>query len=291
MEICDVRDLNNQKWSSTASNVRGRSALSCLGGLDAVVFLFCLSSSFLPFLLYISRVLQPPMENPYIVSRPMYGGPPSQGPPLSFAPVGAPRGYLSHPSSGPYGYSSLPSSYRGPPSPEPYAEDMPNLRGSPGLIILCIFLMMLFSMFACLGRADFNFVLYLLGYHIWCIESDTKTTAGLRRLVRGARQFAVLLSIATLVDMSWHFVAFSSWVCEKDEPHLCFPEPPNLQVRWTYGMHRLALSLSLVNLLLKALVIFLTFSWVQQQRKILGITASRGTAISPPEGAPITLCD
>ena len=189
------------------------------------------------------------MANPYIVSRSMYGGPPSQTPSVSFVPVGAPRS-TAYPSGGPYGYSSLPGSYRLPPPPE-YYEDLPNFRGTPGLIILCIFLLLLSSMFSCLGRADFNFVLYLLGYHIWCVESDTKTTAGLRRLVRGARQFAVLLSVTTLVDMTWHFIAFSTWVCEKGEAQLCFPEAQNLQVRWTYGMHNMALTLSLINLVLK----------------------------------------
>ncbi|KAL8270043.1 hypothetical protein Esti_006035 [Eimeria stiedai] len=235
------------------------------------------------------------MENPYAVRRPIYGGPPSQGPPMSFGPMGAPlRSNIPSHVSGvpPYAYFSLPGSYRMPPASEkaPY-DDLPNLRGTPGLIVLCIFLLLIFSLFSCLGRTDFNFVLYLLGYHIWCVESDPKTTAGLRRLVRGARQFAVLLSITTLVDISWHFVAYSSWACEKNDGPLCFPEPQNLQVRWSYGMHQLALSLSLVNLILKLLVIFLTFSWVQQQRKILGLTGSRGTALSPPEAAPVTLDD
>ncbi|KAL8439050.1 hypothetical protein Efla_007705 [Eimeria flavescens] len=210
------------------------------------------------------------MENPYTVRRPLYGGPPSQGPPLSFTP-GAPLRSSNVPQfSGlsPYGASALPGSYRLQPAAEQQSwDDLPNVRGTPGLIVLCLFLLLVFSLFACLGRADFNFVLYVLGYHIWCVEGDAKTTAGLRRLVRGARQFAVLLSITTLVDISWHFVAFSSWACEKNDGPLCFPEPKNLQVRWSYGMHQLALSLSLVNLVLKVLVIFLTFSWVQQQRK------------------------
>lgn len=199
------------------------------------------------------------MAAPYTVTRPVYNGASAASQTaasLSFAPMGPPRRLIVPQSTGPYGYSSLPHSYRltavpGTAYEEKYYDDLPNLRGSPGLIILCIYLLTVCSMFACLGRTDFNFVLYLLGYHIWCVEGDRSTTAGLRRLVRGARQFAVLLSLTTLVDISWHFVAFSSWVCEKDDAVLCFPEPQNLHVRWTYTAHCLALYLSLINLVLK----------------------------------------
>lgn len=243
------------------------------------------------------------MASPYMVSRPVYGGPPSQGPLSSYSSMGPPpylsRSYASGVGlGGPpfYGGPPLSNSYRAsPPSASPASfpvyDDLPNLRGSPGLIILCLYILLISSLFACLGRADFNFVLYLLGYHLWCIESDYKTAAGLRRLVRGARQFAVLLSITTLVDITWQFIAFSTWACEKEEPQLCFPEPQNLRVKWTHGIHSFALYLSLINLVLKVLLIFLTFSWVQQQRGILGIPPSRGTAISPPVGAPASLCD
>ena len=191
------------------------------------------------------------MASPYIVSRPLHVAPPSQGPSGSLASMGPPRSSLPYSGVGHYGYSQMPHSVQ---PAEPAAqlyEDLPNLRGSPGLIILCLYVLLVSSLFACLGRADFNFVLYLLGYHIWCVESDMKTTAGLRRLVRGARQFAVMLSIATLVDITWHFIAFSTWTCDKGEAQLCFPEPQNLQVRWTYGLHSLVLSLSIMNLGLK----------------------------------------
>ncbi|CDJ48048.1 hypothetical protein, conserved [Eimeria brunetti] len=157
--------------------------------------------------------------------RPLYGGPPSYPPLPPFPHLPAPV--------------------------ETTYDDLPNFRGTPGVIILCLYILLASSLFASLGRADFNFVLYLLGYHLWCVEGDLKTTAGLRRLVRGARQFAVLLAVASFVDITWAFVAYSTWTCEKNEPQLCFSEPQDLQVRWTYGAHSLALSLSLLNLVLK----------------------------------------
>lgn len=162
---------------------------------------------------------------------------------------GSQRPYSGMPSYGPP--SSMPALTPLPSSGEDVYEDLPNFRGTPGVIIFCLYLLLVSSLFANLGRSDFNFVLYLLGYHIWCIESDMKTTAGLRRLVRGARQFAVLLSVATLVDITWNFIAYSTWACDKAEPQLCFPEPQDLQVRWSYGAHSLALTLSLINLVLK----------------------------------------
>ncbi|CAM9186976.1 unnamed protein product, partial [Rangifer tarandus platyrhynchus] len=132
------------------------------------------------------------------------------------------------------------------------AEDMPGFSTLRRGIVLCIMLLLISSLFACIGRADFNFVLYLLGYHLWCVESDTKTVTGVKRLIRGARQYAILLCIAAVVDTTWLFIAYSTWSCEKGDPELCFPEPENLRVRWAYGIHNWALGLSTFNLLLKA---------------------------------------
>lgn len=130
-------------------------------------------------------------------------------------------------------------------------DDLPNFRGTPGVVILCIFILLITSLFSCLGRTDFNFVLYLLGYHIWCVEGDLRSTAGLKRLLRGARQFAVLLTMATLADLTWNFIAYSTWMCDKEQPEICFPEVQNQHVRRAYGMHSFALSLSAFNLMLK----------------------------------------
>lgn len=205
------------------------------------------------------------MANPYMVSRPVYGSLPSQGPLSSYSPLG-PTAYMNRSYASGAGFGGPPFYGGGPPlmpsyrassppaaasAPVQVYDDLPNLRGSPGLIILCLYFLLISSLFACLGRADFNFVLYLLGYHLWCIDSDYKTTAGLRRLLRGARQYAVLLSITTLVDITFQFIAFSTWGCDKEEPQLCFPEPQNLRVRWTYNIHSFALYLSLVNLVIK----------------------------------------
>ncbi|OEH75459.1 hypothetical protein cyc_02012 [Cyclospora cayetanensis] len=226
------------------------------------------------------------MASAYIVSHPVYGGPAPQGSSMAFSPVEAPRSNMPYPSMGPYCYSATPPSLQHAASSDHHYDDLPNFRGTTGLIILCLYLLLPSSLFACLGRADFNFVLYLLGYHIWCVESDMKTTAGMRRLVRSARQFAVLLSVATLVDITWHFIAFSTWACDKGEAQLCFPEPQNLQVRWTYEIHSLALSLSLINLVLKVLVIFLSFSWVQQQRKAEAPQTQHLSVALRPQKAP-----
>lgn len=115
----------------------------------------------------------------------------------------------------------------------------------------CLMVLLVCSLFACLGRADFSFVLYLLGYHLWCVEADTKSVTGVKRLLRGARQYAVLLCIASVVEITWLFIAYSTWVCEKGDAELCFPESENLKVRWTYGVHNWALGLSTFCLLVK----------------------------------------
>ncbi|CDJ45001.1 hypothetical protein, conserved [Eimeria tenella] len=262
------------------------------------------------------------MTSPYIVSRPIYGCPLSQGLPVAFASLpppgaplgapGAPRGPPGAPlltglrSSAGYGGGPPPSlgpallvpRAAGPPAAAQSSsssssswEQLSSLRGSPGVIMLLLQLLLTSSLFACVGRCDFNFGVYLVGYHVWCMDSCCASRAALRRLLRAARHFAVLLSLASFADILFLFVSFSTWICEQQSPRLCFPEPRDLQVRWAHRAHAFALGLSLLNLVLKVLVIFLSFSWVQQQRRILGLSTSMGTAMSPPQAAPLTMCD
>nr|PIM03173.1 putative transmembrane protein [Toxoplasma gondii COUG] len=166
------------------------------------------------------------------------------------------------------------------------SEDLPGVRTLRGGIVTCIMVLLVSSLFACLGRTDFNFVLYLVGYHLWCVDGETKSVTGVKRLLRGARQYAVLLCIASIVEITWLFIAYSTWSCEKGDAELCFPESENLRVRWTYGMHNWALGLSTFNLLVKIFLIFLSFTWVQQQRTTLGLGGAGpvpgGTSILPP---------
>ncbi|CBZ53438.1 conserved hypothetical protein [Neospora caninum Liverpool] len=166
------------------------------------------------------------------------------------------------------------------------SEDLPGVRTLRGGIVTCIMVLLVSSLFACLGRADFNFVLYLVGYHLWCVDGETKSVTGVKRLLRGARQYAVLLCIASVVEITWLFIAYSTWSCEKGDAELCFPESENLRVRWTYGIHNWALGLSTFNLLVKLFLIFLSFTWVQRQRTTLGLGGAGpvpgGTSILPP---------
>eukprot|EP00918_Siedleckia_nematoides_P018512 GHVU01039563.1.p1 GENE.GHVU01039563.1~~GHVU01039563.1.p1 ORF type:complete len:256 (+),score=28.87 GHVU01039563.1:303-1070(+) len=43
-------------------------------------------------------------------------------------------------------------------------------RGLPSVVALCYFVMLLISLFICVGRADFNFVFYVAGYYLWRID-------------------------------------------------------------------------------------------------------------------------
>ncbi|PFH38583.1 hypothetical protein BESB_009250 [Besnoitia besnoiti] len=180
----------------------------------------------------------------------------------------------------------IPSSFRPGWLSNASSEDLPGVRTLRGGIVTCIMVLLVCSLFACLGRADFNFVLYLVGYHLWCVEGETKSVTGVKRLLRGARQYAVLLCIASVVEITWLFIAYSTWSCDKGDAEICFPESENLKARWTYGIHSWALGLSTFNLLVKILLIFLSFTWVQQQRNTLGLAGAGpvpgGTSILPP---------
>eukprot|EP01071_Lankesteria_metandrocarpae_P003424 Lankesteria_metandrocarpae@DN2945_c0_g1_i1.p1 len=125
--------------------------------------------------------------------------------------------------------------------------DVPSFKSLSGTIIVVILVMTVISLVTCLGRADFNFVFYLLGYLVWCIESEAVTitpynirTVGnrgsfvpepralrndfnpswvssyvcSRKMYRAVQQFTFLLLAAALVDIFWLLLAHSTWLCD-----------------------------------------------------------------------------
>eukprot|EP01070_Trichotokara_eunicae_P012640 Trichotokara_eunicae@DN9534_c0_g1_i1.p1 len=163
--------------------------------------------------------------------------------------------------------------------------DVPSFRSLSGTIIVLIFIMLAFSVIICLGRSDFNFILYLLGYYIWCIESDKhrdrahEKPAGQgmlnisyycsRNMYRNVYQYTIALSIASLLDSFWTVIGINAWLCDPKDAS-CVSSKENLSS--VLYMHRFVVVLSTFNLLLKVVTIVLSSSWLQQQKKVVAGT-------------------
>eukprot|EP00922_Rhytidocystis_sp_ex-Travisia-forbesii_P052169 GHVS01077423.1.p1 GENE.GHVS01077423.1~~GHVS01077423.1.p1 ORF type:complete len:284 (-),score=37.78 GHVS01077423.1:505-1356(-) len=158
--------------------------------------------------------------------------------------------------------------------------DVPNFRSLVGGIIAGLMAMICISLFICVGRCDFNFVFYLVGYYIWCIESDVTSYEGVHKLVRTVHQYTMALCLACLIDVTWLFMGFSTWLCAGGTADSCFDAPEDIKLRWTYGLHSTVLFLSTVNLFIKAAVIIMSFAWTQKQRK--GSAPTSPSALYPP---------
>eukprot|EP00922_Rhytidocystis_sp_ex-Travisia-forbesii_P034959 GHVS01051923.1.p1 GENE.GHVS01051923.1~~GHVS01051923.1.p1 ORF type:complete len:264 (+),score=50.95 GHVS01051923.1:168-959(+) len=208
-----------------------------------------------------------------------YAYPTSSSPPTAFPPVGedARGGYQMQ--SSPAFPPGVHDGERSPFSPELSAEclgggapgvpfDIPNFRSLVGGIISGLMAMICISLFICLARADFNLVFYLMGYYIWCIESDVTDYEGVHKLARSVHHFTVALCLACIIDIMWLFMAFSTWLCASGTAEVCFSEPEDSKLKWTYGIHSMVLFLSTINLFIKAAVIIMSFSWMQKQRKV-----------------------
>eukprot|EP00917_Polyrhabdina_sp_WS-2016_P014261 GHVP01031248.1.p1 GENE.GHVP01031248.1~~GHVP01031248.1.p1 ORF type:complete len:227 (+),score=22.61 GHVP01031248.1:405-1085(+) len=162
--------------------------------------------------------------------------------------------------------------------------DVPSFKSFSGLIIIIIFLQLVISLFICLGRTDFNFVLYLLGYYIFCIDceksSETNDILGLRtgdeselpkgfylyvasrKMEKSVYYYTLLLAVASLIDFSWVFIAKSSWTCSNSDPSVCFGKD-DIRMRSVYGIHQFTMIGSWTNLFLKVVLIILAQVWLR----------------------------
>lgn len=162
--------------------------------------------------------------------------------------------------------------------------DMPNFISLPGMIISCNMFMLCSSLYICLGRSDFNLIFYLLGYYIWCIESDVKDYDGLNSLRKAVKRYNFMLVLACILDVMWLFLGFSTWLCETEVRSEggnigCFTGLEDSKLKWTYGMHSFVLFLSVINFFVKAAVVIMSFIWARQQGK--AVPSSPGNVASP----------
>eukprot|EP00921_Rhytidocystis_pertsovi_P022267 GHVQ01035613.1.p1 GENE.GHVQ01035613.1~~GHVQ01035613.1.p1 ORF type:complete len:281 (+),score=52.27 GHVQ01035613.1:262-1104(+) len=147
-----------------------------------------------------------------------------------------------------------------------HPPDMPSYKSLPGCIITLILSMLILSLFICLGRSDFNFVFYLMGYYVWCIDADPSDYEGLHRMMKSIQQYSIALCLACFVDVMWLFMGFSTWLCEEGGVE-CFQGDQDSKLRWTHGMHLFVLYLSMINFVFKLAVATMSFVWVQRQQK------------------------
>jgi len=208
--------------------------------------------------------------------------------------------------------------------------DAPSFRSLSGLIIVIILVMIVISLFICLGRTDFNLTFYFLGYYLWCLESEAIQIAPFhprqlaqnnnfrdnnrgnfrsswkthflctRKMYKSVQQYTILLVAASVVDISWLLLAFSTWMCEVEDENRgsalagklaanvvtvsskmnlsvgqnnsgrtwCFTGE-NSRMALVFGMHQFVLFASVVNLFLKMMTIVLSFVWLSSGKSHL----------------------
>lgn len=167
------------------------------------------------------------------------------------------------------------------------AIDKPSCRSLSGSIIILTLTMLVVSLFVCLARPDFNFVLYLLGYSIWCLESvhhafpaavipgryprASELRVATKQMISSVEYYNFLLGGAILLDMSWVYLASSAWLCMDDAAEKCFEGPGSEQtivrVNMTSWMHQFSIFGSTVNIVGKITVMVLSVIWLLQQKR------------------------
>lgn len=110
---------------------------------------------------------------------------------------------------------------------------VPNLKRISGVIIITNIVLMFVSVLISIIRSDFNIVLYIMGYYIWCIESKVHAANPMRpplptlRLaskstIKSAKCYALLLSGSVPFDICWLYLSSNSFFCDKNDKHsLC----------------------------------------------------------------------
>jgi len=177
--------------------------------------------------------------------------------------------------------------------------DMPSFSSMGGIVITLHHFMLVISLLICLGRPDLNLVFYLMGYYLWCIHGhrykrkveegpDTikyphtaHVYVASKTTVRVINHYTIALTCALAFDFLFLFIGYESFVCkafvtgsESPITDKCVIELSQLQYstrlvqRWSYFW-------MMINTLLKAVCVGLSFAYVSQQKKhakSLGIT-------------------
>ncbi|KAK6590289.1 hypothetical protein RS030_162502 [Cryptosporidium xiaoi] len=136
------------------------------------------------------------------------------------------------------------------------------------LIELLIYVQLIISLFLCIGRTDYNFILYLLGYYIFCAEAAPIDINSLIRKITGIRRYLILVILAALIEVVWLSFAISGWTCLNNQsPDVCFVE--DFQMNWELQLHIYIIWGSLVNLILKFILGISCWMWIDRERNKL----------------------
>ncbi|EAK88485.1 hypothetical protein [Cryptosporidium parvum Iowa II] len=133
------------------------------------------------------------------------------------------------------------------------------------IIELVIYSQLVISLFLCIGRTDYNFTLYLLGYGVFCVEMPPLDVNGLIRKITGIRRFLMLIILATAIEAIWLSFAVSAWLCPNNQnPDVCFVE--DFQMNWEYKLHQYIIWGSSINFILKLVLGTLCWMWIDKER-------------------------
>lgn len=179
---------------------------------------------------------------------------------------------------------------------------LPEWRSVSGLIILILMMSLVLSLFLCLVRFDFNFVLYLFGYLIWCIDArhdvvpvnDTRNCLGSsqgqselwvasKQTFRAVEWLTRLFGGAVLLDISWLYLAVPAWLCWDDTEDNVMPssycgalagisasshgDSSFSRLMIIHRLHSLAIAGTVALLCGKILLIGLSRIWICQQKR------------------------
>ncbi|KAL4448718.1 hypothetical protein ABPG74_012807 [Tetrahymena malaccensis] len=101
------------------------------------------------------------------------------------------------------------------------------------------------SAVCCLIRTDFNFAFALFGYYLWISRGDKANSMML----------IIMNGVLVLVDIIWLIAVANVWTSTSD----------NKAWNSLHGLHVFALLLSILNVILKAVIIFLINSYKNGQ--------------------------
>ncbi|EEA07393.1 uncharacterized protein CMU_035660 [Cryptosporidium muris RN66] len=133
------------------------------------------------------------------------------------------------------------------------------------IIEIVLFIQLIFSLSVCIGRSDYNFILYLIGYALFCVELPPVDVNGVIRKITGIRRYLILVIVAIMIDAAWLSFAMSAWLCSSNiSLDVCFVE--DFQMNWEFKMHKFVIWGSSLNFLLKGVLGLLCWMWINNER-------------------------
>ncbi|KAH8741179.1 hypothetical protein FG386_000086 [Cryptosporidium ryanae] len=147
-------------------------------------------------------------------------------------------------------------------------DDLNNVKRLENVIELLVYIQLIISLFLCIGRNDYNFILYLLGYYIFCAETAPLDVNSLIRKITGIRRYLMLIVLATLIEIVWLSFAASGWTCPSNQsPDVCFVD--DFQMNWELQLHIYIIWGSFINLILKFILGISCWMWINRERNKL----------------------